>query len=237
MLSVIIPVYNEERTILPIVTAVEQVPIPKEIIIVNDGSTDRTPEILRQMAHKRNLKVLQNGRNLGKGAAIRRGLEVVSGEFVIIQDADLENDPLDYLPITRLLQEGVTKVVYGSRFLSGKNNFPAKIYIGNKLLAWFVNLLFGSHLTDESTCYKAFDTKLLKSLKLECKGFEFCPEVTAKLLRAKYRIHEVPISYFPRSGAEGKKLKYFREGLRAGWTLLKYRFVPWGLRHKTSDRG
>jgi glycosyltransferase involved in cell wall biosynthesis len=122
MLSVIIPVYNEERTILPIVTAVERVPIPKEIIIVNDGSTDHTPEILRQMAHKRNLKVLQNGRNLGKGTAIRRGLEVVSGEFVIIQDADLENDPLDYLPITRLLQEGATKVVYGSRFLSGKNN-------------------------------------------------------------------------------------------------------------------
>ena len=124
------------------------------------------------------------------------------------------------------LQEGKTSVVYGSRFLNGRNNAPPMTYIGNKLLAIFVNLLFGCHITDESTCYKAFDANLLKSFRLECRRFDFCPEVTAKTLRAGHRIIEVPISYFPRTAAEGKKLKYLSDGLKAVWTLIKYKYVP-----------
>ncbi len=226
MLSVIIPVYNEEKTIRTVIEAVERVPIQKEIIIVNDASTDNTKQILEEMSIGHNLKLIHAEENAGKGAAIRRGLELTTGNLVIIQDGDLENDPRDYLKVVKPLQEGITKVVYGSRFLNGRNNAFPMTYIGNKLLAIFVNLLFGCHITDESTCYKAFDANVLKSFKLECQRFDFCPEVTAKTLRAGHRIVEVPISYFPRTAAEGKKLKYLDDGLRAVWTLIKYRFVP-----------
>ena len=226
MLSVIIPVYNEERTIRTVIKAVERVPIQKEIIIVNDASTDNTKRILEEMSTRHNLKIIHAEGNAGKGAAIKCGLELVTGDLIIIQDGDLENDPQDYLKVIKPLQGGITRVVYGSRFLNGRNNAPPMTYIGNKLLAIFVNLLFGCHITDESTCYKAFDANLLKSFKLECQRFDFCPEVTAKTLRAGHRIVEVPISYFPRTAAEGKKLKYLNDGLKAVWTLIKYRCVP-----------
>ena len=225
-LSVIIPAFNEAQTIRQVVEAVEEVPIDIEIIVVNDGSTDETSAILEQMHTEPKLKILQCKENRGKGAAIRLGLEQVTGEFVVIQDADLELCPRDLMPIVEALQNGVAQVVYGSRFLNGKKRASLKTYIANRILASFTNLLYHVHITDEATCYKAFNTSLVASLNLTAQGFEFCPEVTAKVLRAGYHIYEVPISYFPRTKQGGKKLRFWREGIRAGWTLLKYRFAP-----------
>ena len=161
-----------------------------------------------------------------KRGAIQLGLEQVTGQFVVIQDADLELRPRDLIPILETLKKGIAKVVYGSRFLNGKKRASLKTYIGNRMLASFTNLLYHVRITDEATCYKAFDTSLVTSLNLAAQGFEFCPEVTAKVLRAGYHIHEVPISYFPRTKEGGKKLRFWREGIRAGWTLFKYRFAP-----------
>ncbi len=225
-LSVIIPAFNEADTIRQVVEAVKGLPIDTEIIVVNDGSTDETSEILEQMCDEPRLKIFQYRENRGKGAAIRLGLEQVTGQFVVIQDADLELCPRDLIPIIEVLQKGIAKVVYGSRFLNGKKRASLRTYIANRMLASFTNLLYHVHLTDEATCYKAFNTSLIASLNLTAQGFEFCPEVTAKVLRAGYHIHEVPISYFPRTKGGGKKLQFWREGIRAGWTLFKYRFVP-----------
>ena len=224
-LSVIIPVFNEAQTIRQVVEAVKEIPIDTEIIVVNDGSTDETSEILEQMRDEPRLKILQYKENRGKGAAIRLGLEQVTGQFVVIQDADLELCPRDLIPIIEVLQKGIAKVVYGSRFLNGKKRASLKTYIANRMLASFTNLLYHVRITDEATCYKAFNTSLVASLNLTAQGFEFCPEVTAKVLRTGYHIHEVPISYFPRTKGGGKKLRFWREGIRAAWTLLKYRFA------------
>lgn len=225
-LSVIIPAFNEAQTIRQVVEAVKEVPIDTEIIIVNDGSTDETSAILEQMRDEPKLKILQCSENRGKGNAIRLGLAQVTGEFVVIQDADLELSPKDLMPILEALQKGIAKVVYGSRFLNGKKRASLRNYIANRMLASFTNLLYHVRITDEATCYKAFNTSLMSNLNLTAPGFEFCPEVTAKVLRAGYHIHEVPISYFPRTKQGGKKLRFWREGIRAGWTLLKYRFAP-----------
>ena len=225
-LSVIIPAFNEAPTIRQVVEAVKEVPIDTEIIVVNDGSTDETSEILAQICAELKLKIIQSKENRGKGSAIRLGLQQVTGEFVVIQDADLELCPIDLIPILTVLQKGIAKVVYGSRFLNGKKQASLRTYIANRMLASFTNLLYHVRITDEATCYKAFNTNLLASLNLTAQGFEFCPEVTAKVLRAGYHIHEVPISYFPRTKGGGKKLRFWREGIRAGWTLLKYRFAP-----------
>jgi glycosyltransferase involved in cell wall biosynthesis len=226
LLSVIIPAFNESKTIRQAVKEVRDVPIDKEIIIVNDGSTDGTYQILEEMRYDDPLlKIIQCKENRGKGFAIRLGLEQVTGDFVVIQDADLEVHPRDLLPILEPLRKGVAQVAYGSRFLNGRKESSLQNYIANRLLAGFVNLLYGTHITDESTCYKAFDANLITRLNLACEGFEFCPEVTAKVLRAGYHIHEAPISYFPRTKKEGKKLRFWRDGMLAVWTLLKYRFV------------
>lgn len=224
LLSVIIPAFNEAQTIRQVVREVREVPVDKEIIIVNDGSTDATAAILEQMRDEPALKVIQCKENRGKGAAIRAGLELVTGDFVVIQDADLEVRPKDIPPLLEPLRKGVAKVVYGSRFLNGRQRSSLRNYIANRLLAGFVNLIYGARITDESTCYKAFDAKLIKSLDLTCEGFEFCPEVTAKILRMGCRIHEIPISYFPRTKKAGKKLRFWQDGMMAVWTLLKYRF-------------
>ena len=225
-LSVIIPAFNEAGTIRQVVEAVKALPIDTEIIVVNDGSTDETSVILEQMGDEPKLKILQCKENRGKGAAIRLGLEQVTGQFVVIQDADLELCPRDLILILETLQNGIAKVVYGSRFVNGQKQASLKTYIANRMLASFTNLLYHVRITDEATCYKAFRTGLITNLNLTAQGFEFCPEVTAKVLRAGYHIHEVPISYFPRTKGGGKKLQFWREGIRAGWTLLKYRFVP-----------
>ena len=225
-LSVIIPAFNEASTIRQVVEAVKEVSIDTEIIVVNDGSTDETSEILEQMHAEPTLKIIQSRENRGKGGAIRLGLEQVTGEFVVIQDADLELCPSDLIPILEPLRKGIVQVVYGSRFLNGKKRASLKTYIANRMLAIFTNLLYHVRITDEATCYKAFNTRLIANLNLTAQGFEFCPEVTAKVLRAGYHIHEVPISYFPRTKGSGKKLQFWREGIRAAWTLLKYRFAP-----------
>ncbi len=225
-LSVIIPAFNEAGTIRQVIEAVKEVPIDTEIIVVNDGSTDETSGILEQMDAEPQLKILHYKDNRGKGSAIRLGLEQVTGEFVVIQDADLELCPNDLMPMLEALQKGLAKVVYGSRFLNGKKRASLITYIANRMLTGLTNLLYHVRITDEATCYKAFSANLITSLNLTAQGFEFCPEVTAKVLRAGYYIHEVPISYFPRTKGDGKKLRFWREGIRAGWTLFKYRFAP-----------
>ena len=222
-LSVIIPVFNEESTIGEVIDRVRQVelPVEKEIIVVDDGSTDHTVDILEQ--RQQDVTFVHFSRiNFGKGAAIRVGLTYVTGDVVIIQDADLELDPNEYKLLLKPILSGEANVVYGSRFLQAAANIPRHTIVANKFLTWFTNLLYGSRLTDMETAYKAFRAGIVKGLDLQCHRFEFEPEVTAKLLRAGHRITEVPVSYNPRTADEGKKIGW-RDGLNALWTLLKYR--------------
>jgi|SRR5579871_792702 len=225
-LSVLLPVYNERATLLDLLQRIRAVPVEKEVLIVDDASTDGTQELLKSQVegHYPDVRVLYHARNQGKGAAIRTAIPYVTGEFCIIQDGDLEYDPADYVPILRVFQEQGAAVVYGSRFQQGwpKMRLPNKMV--NKLLAWMVRVLFRTPLTDEATCYKAFRTEVLQSLPLTCRRFEFCPEVTAKLIRRGHRIVEVPIHYAARSMAEGKKIRW-TDGVAAIWTLLKFRFA------------
>lgn len=223
-LSVIIPVYNERATIAEIIRRVLAVRLPKELIIVDDGSTDGTRELLRQIPPEV-ATVLFHKRNQGKGVAIRTGLECVTGEIVIIQDADLEYDPNDYPALVRPIAEGGAQVVYGSRTARPENRYShLRFYLGGRLLSGIANLLYGTNITDEPCCYKLFRRDLLKELHLECRGFEFCPEVTAKVARRGILIHEVPIRYSPRTVTQGKKITW-KDGLYAIWILLKYRFA------------
>ena len=224
-LSVIIPAFNEDRTIRNVIQGVrDSVQIEKEIVIVNDGSSDRTFEILEHFRGDPEIKVIHQQQNRGKGYAIRLGLSQVTGEYVVIQDADMEVDPSDLPAILEPLLDKSSQIVYGSRFINGRNKSPLVGYIANYLLACLVNLLYNTRITDESTGYKAFATSLIKSIDLQCEGFEFCAEITAKVLRMQHHIHEVSIDYFPRKKNEGKKLRFWRDGLMAVWILIKYRF-------------
>lgn len=227
LLSVIMPVFNERSTIAAIVRRVETSPVRKELIIVDDGSTDGTREIIQgiESATMPIVKVFHPA-NRGKGAAIRSGLEKARGDVIIIQDADLEYDPNDYVKILEPIMSGRAKVVYGTRYWD-PDNVPRLYlanYIATRLLTFMVNVLYGARITDESTCYKAFHRDVLKSITLKCERFEFCPEVTAKVARAGFKIVEVPIHYKGRTKEEGKKIGW-RDGVEAIWTLLKYRFV------------
>lgn len=224
-LSIIIPVFNEENTIKEIIRRVGNAPlsIEKEIIVVNDGSRDNTANILRSLKGLFNFTFLEHQKNLGKGAAIKTGLGAASGDFVIIQDADLEYDPEDYTKLIIPLLQGKTEVVYGSRILGKNKRGSWSFFWGGKFLTFLSNLLYGLKITDESTCYKAFKKDLLVSLNLESNGFEFCPEVTAKIGKRKIKIYEVPISYSARSKGEGKKIKW-KDGFIAIRTLIKYKF-------------
>jgi dolichol-phosphate mannosyltransferase len=222
-LSVIIPVYNEKKTILKIVRQVKAVDLEKEILIVDDGSTDGTKEALKSLEGDEEIRIFYHDTNRGKGSAIRTALDHVQGDLVIVQDADLEYDPRDYTKLVRPIMEGKTQVVYGSRYLNQENLLPfTKFKIGVLLLNWLVRLLFGFHITDEATCYKVFKAELLKNLYLKCRKFEFCPEVTAKILKRGYKIIEIPISYRYRTVSEGKKIGW-KDGLSAVVTLIKYR--------------
>jgi glycosyltransferase involved in cell wall biosynthesis len=221
-LSVVIPAYNEIRTIAEIVERVHSLPVDKEIIIVDDGSTDGTREWLRENAGER-FKPVFHERNRGKGAAVRTGVQHASGDLVVVQDADLEYDPGDLVKMMALFEDPETQVVYGSRILSHSEMSYLRYWLGGRLVTLCTNLLFGSRLTDEPTCYKMFRRELIQSIELEGDGFEFCPEVTGKVLRRGIAIKEIPIRYYPRSIEEGKKIR-FKDGLIAIWTLLKVRF-------------
>lgn len=225
MVSVIIPAFNEEQTIGQVLAALRALPLEKQIIVVNDGSTDGTYTVLEELRATHELTVVHCQENSGKGFAIRSGLPHVKGEVVVIQDADMELDPADIPELVKPLEKENVQVVYGSRFLNGRGNASFHNFIANRILATYTNLLYGCRITDESTGYKAFSTELVTRLELTCEGFEFCPEVTAKILRAGYRIHEVPVSYVPRTKKQGKKLRFWSDGFFAAWTLLKYRFI------------
>lgn len=223
-LSVIIPVYNEKNTIEEIIKRVLAVNTPKEVIVVDDGSTDGTTEILRKIAKKNKIKVFFHQENRGKGAAIRTALEHVGGDYVIIQDADLEYDPEDYHQMIKPIIKGKAEVVYGSRFTGERRNMLFWHYVGNRFLSLVTNILYNTTLSDMETCYKLFKTEIIKGLNLKAKGFEFEPEVTAKVLKKGIKIYEVPISYAGRDFSEGKKITW-KAGFKALWTLIKYRFI------------
>jgi len=203
------------------------VPVEKEVLILDDASSDGTRELLRTEVEGQypNVHVFYHDTNQGKGAALRTLIPRASGTYSIVQDGDLEYDPQDYLVILAAFTSSDASVVYGSRFLKSWPPMKLANKIVNKLLAWMVRVFFGAAMTDEATCYKAFRTDLLQSLTLTCKRFEFCPEVTAKILKRGLKIIEVPITYSARTFAEGKKIRW-TDGVAAIWTLVKYRFVP-----------
>jgi len=225
-LSVIIPVYNEKDTVGKIIEKVMEVPVDKEIIVVDDGSTDSTKMVLREIIEKNKdvIKVIFKEKNEGKGAAIREGIKYVSGDVVVIQDADLEYDPMDFLKMLKVMEEKNAKVVYGSRILGKNKKSSFLFYFGGRLLSFVANILYNAKITDEPTCYKMFRTEVIRSINLRCKGFEFCPEITAKVRKKGHKIFEVPIRYRPRSVKEGKKIRW-KDGIVAIWTLIKYRFI------------
>lgn len=242
-LSVIIPVYNEKDTVIELIRRTKEVPIDEEIIVIDDGSSDGTQALLKaEYSKDPNIKLIFHEKNKGKGSAIRTGIGYVTGDILIIQDADLEYDPRDFVKILEKFNDPNVDVVYGNRFanMSGvdflikwfQNRFLGKsheikrfhLFFGVQLLNVLTNLLYGCLISDEATCYKAFRKKVIDKITLRCTSFEFCPEVTAKVRKAGHKIYQVPISYHPRSSQEGKKLNWF-DGLEAIWTLLKYRFV------------
>jgi len=195
--------------------------IMREIVVVDDGSRDSTPEIMKAYEGSSEVRYFRK-ENGGKGSAVRYGVEHCTGDIVVVQDADLEYDPKDFKKLIEPIIRKETKVVYGSRILSNSMHSSYLFYLGGRLVTLATNILFGTRLTDEPTCYKVFDAELLKSVKLESDGFEFCPEVTAKVLRRGEKITELPISYAPRDRSQGKKIKPW-DGVVAIWTLLKYR--------------
>ncbi len=227
-ISVIVPVYNEKNTVAEILRRVAATNIPHEIVVVDDGSTDGSREILQDLEAKReipNLKVIYHPHNMGKGAAVRTALQHVTGDVIIIQDADLEYDPEHYPILLEPIRKGMADVVYGSRFL-GAPRRPILFWnmVANKILTLITNILFNTILSDMETGYKVFRKEVVQDMPLHARGFEFEPEFTAKVLKRGYRIFEVPIAFNPRTYEEGKKIRA-RDGIIAIWTLLKYRFV------------
>jgi glycosyltransferase involved in cell wall biosynthesis len=219
----VIPVYNEARTVGEVIERVAAVPFDTEIIAVDDGSTDTTGDELR--LHTSSLKHIHSSRvNFGKGAAIRVGLTYVTGDVVIIQDADLELDPAEYGRLLEPIAAGRATVVYGSRFL-GPNEIPMRTRLANRVLVSLTNLLYGSNLTDMETAYKVFRTDVIRGIRLRSMRFEIEPEITAKLLRRGARIVDVPVTYRPRSADEGKTIG-LRDGIHAIWTLVRWRIAP-----------
>ncbi|MBI4543859.1 MAG: glycosyltransferase family 2 protein [Gemmatimonadetes bacterium] len=227
-LSIIVPVYNEETTIAEVLDRVIATEIPlfeKEVIVADDGSTDGTAGIVDEYrkSYGNVMRVYTSDINLGKGAAVRLGLHHASGEVMLIQDADLELDPAEYARLLAPIASGSALIVYGSRFAAKNASVPRRRAVANRFLTWLTNLLYRSSLTDMETAYKVFRREALAGIRLRSVHFDFEPEITAKLLKAGHRIHEVPISYRPRTAEEGKKISWV-DGLDAIWALLKYRF-------------
>lgn len=224
-LSVIIPVYNEAKNIKEIVKRVQATRLVKEIVIVDDASQDGTREILKKMDGKRRVRVIFHEKNQGKGAAVVTGMNAVSGDVILIQDADLEYDPRDYPVLLQPIKEGLAEVVYGSRFLGAAHRVTMFWHqVANRVLTFMTNILYDSILTDMETGYKVFRCEVIENMKIRSKRFNFEPEFTAKILKRKYRIFEVPITFNPRDYSQGKKIK-LKDAFEAVWTLLKYRFV------------
>jgi glycosyltransferase involved in cell wall biosynthesis len=223
--TVIIPVYNEEKTIQEIIRRVRATGLADEILVIDDGSTDGSHEILNRLATEGMIKLISHERNQGKGKAVRDGIQNASGELIIIQDADLEYDPREYPHLLKPIDEGIADIVYGSRFL-GAGRRPALFWnmVANKILTFVTNILYNNILTDMETGYKLFRREVVKDIPLHAHGFEFEPEFTAKILKRKIPLYEVPIEFNPRDYTEGKKIK-MRDAFIALWTLLKYRFV------------
>jgi glycosyltransferase involved in cell wall biosynthesis len=222
--SSVIPVFNEKQTIEEIIQRVKAVNIVNEIVIVDDGSTDGTRLILEQYKNDPIVKVFLHEKNLGKGAAVRTGILSARGEVLIIQDADLEYDPRDYPALMKPIQEGIAEVVYGSRFLGGARR-PILYWnmVANKILTFITNILYNNILSDMETGYKVFYKRVVEDIPLHAHGFEFEPEFTAKILKRKIRIFEVPITFNPRDYSQGKKIK-MTDAFVAVWTLIRYRF-------------
>lgn len=221
-ISVVIPAYNERGTIAEILRRVRAVPIPKQIIVVDDCSTDGTTAILRQEATAGDIELIVHDRNQGKGAAVRNGLARVTGDVVIIQDADLEYDPAEYPLLLAPIEKGVAQVVYGSRFLGPHKAMYFWHSVGNKLLTLTCNVLYDTTLTDLETCYKVFTAAIARDLRLRSHRWGVDPEITAKILKRGHRIYEVPISYAGREFHEGKKITW-KDGIVVFFTLLRYR--------------
>jgi len=224
-LSVIIPIYNEVESLREIVKRVQDTKLAWEIVLVDDGSIDGTRDLLKEMDGKDNVRVVLHEKNQGKGAAVRTGFSTARGEVLLIQDADLEYDPRDYPTLLKPLEEGIADVVYGSRFLGGPRRVVMFWHmIANYLLTFMTNILYNTILSDMETGYKVFRKEVIEGMPLHAKRFDFEPEFTAKILKRKYRIFEVPISFNPRDYSQGKKIK-LKDAFEAVWTLLKYRFV------------
>jgi glycosyltransferase involved in cell wall biosynthesis len=225
-LSIVVPVFNERNTLVEIVRRMRAVELPdsieREIIVVDDGSDDGTRDVLQQLGDS-TVRVILHERNRGKGAAVRTGFANATGEYVLVQDADLEYDPEDWPKLLNPVLRGRTRVVYGSRFTGERRNMLFMHWVGNRFLSFVTNVLYNTTLSDMETCYKLVDRGLLDELSLSADRFDIEPEITAKILKRGVRIYEVPISYAGREFDEGKKITW-RDGFAALWTLLKYRF-------------
>ncbi len=222
-LSILMPVYNEHATLQACLDLVLKSPYPSEIIIVDDGSTDGTRQILAGLKNTK-VRVIMHDHNQGKGAAVRTALSHAKSDYVLIQDADLEYDPEDYERLLKPIVAGKAEVVYGSRFTGEHRDMLFWHSVGNKFLSLMTNILYNTTLSDMETCYKLMKRDIIKDIKLRSRRFDFEPEITAKILKKGIKIYEVPISYAGREFAEGKKITW-RDGFVALWTLVKYRFI------------
>ncbi len=224
LLSVVMAVYNERETIEEIVRRVLGVPLRIQLIVVDDGSTDGSREILQRLGQELKFTLVLQDRNRGKGAALRRGFQEMQGDLVVVQDADLEYSPEEYPDLIELICQGRADVVYGSRFIGRHRVFMFSHYMGNRIVTLLTNILYNTMLTDMETCFKVMRAEIVRGMTLRSNGFGIEPELTAKIFKGGHRVYEIPITYDGRGYEEGKKITW-RDGLAALWVLLKYRFI------------